>query len=159
MNRPLFPRIYRGDIYYVDFGNQPGSVIHGVRPAMVVQNDVGNWHSTTLIVAAITTELKLKRQPTHIMLGTQFDLPRESMLLLEQLATIDKIMLQTYVGTADEAFMKKVDRALSISVGIKPINFSKRKDARWTPQNQQNLSAHQIRSTDHGAEDKSRVCE
>ena len=129
MTHPMFPRIYRGDIFYVDFGNLPGSVIHGVRPAMVVQNDVGNWHSPTLIVAAITTELKSMRQPTHVMLGTRFGLPRESMLLLEQMATIDKTMLQTYIGTADKDIMEKVDRALSISVGIKPINCTKRNGA------------------------------
>jgi len=69
MSKGLFPRIIRGDIYYVDFGNQPGSVVHGIRPAMVVQNDTGNWHAPTLIVAAITTEIKKLRQdltlPSH----------------------------------------------------------------------------------------------
>ena len=93
---------------------------------MVVQNDVGNWHSPTLIVAAITTELKSLRQPTHVMLGRRFGLPRESMLLLEQLATIDKTMLETYVGTADKGFLEKVDRALAVSVGVEPINYTKR---------------------------------
>lgn len=116
----LFPRILRGDIYYVDFGNQPGSVVHGVRPAMVVQNDTGNWHAPTLIVAAMTTEIKKLRQPTHIVIGTQFGLPRESMLLLEQLFTIDKSMLMTYVGTADEGFLELVDKAIAVSVGVHP---------------------------------------
>jgi len=125
MNRPLFPKVHRGDIYYVDFGNQPGSVVHGIRPAMVVQNDVGNRHAPTIIVAAITTEIKKTRQPTHVLLGSQFGLPQESMLMLEQLATIDKVMLQNCIGTADEEFMKKVDRALSVSVGVQPIRFSK----------------------------------
>ena len=118
MNRPPFPKVQRGDIYYMDFGNQPGSTVHGVRPAMVVQNDVGNRHSPTLIVAAITTEIKKTRQPTHVQLGSQFGLPQESMLMLEQLATIDKTMLQQFIGTADAEFMKKVDWALSVSVGI-----------------------------------------
>lgn len=126
MNRPLFPQVRRGDIYYVDFGNQPGSVVHGMRPAMVIQNDVGNRHAPTLIVAAITTEIKKLRQPTHVLLGTQFGLPQESMLLLDQVATIDKTMLQNYIGTADAEFLRKVDRALSISVGVRPIRFSKR---------------------------------
>ena len=125
MNRPLFPKVHRGDIYYVDFGNQPGSAVHGIRPAMIVQNDVGNRHAPTIIVAAITTEIKKTRQPTHVLLGTQFGLPQESMLMLEQLATIDKTMLENFVGTADAEFMKKVDRALSVSVGVRPIRISK----------------------------------
>ena len=125
MNRPLFPKVHRGDIYYVDFGNQPGSVVHGIRPAMIVQNDVGNRHAPTIIVAAITTEIKKTRQPTHVLLGTQFGLPQESMLMLEQLATIDKSMLQNYVGTANSDFIRKVDRALSVSIGVQPIRRSK----------------------------------
>ena len=127
MNHPLFPKIHRGDIYYMNFGNQPGSTVHGIRPAMVIQTDVGNRHSPTLIVAAITSEIKKTRQPTHVLIGSQFGLPQESMLLLEQLATIDKVMLQQYIGTADAEFMKTVDRALSISVGVRPIRFSRRR--------------------------------
>lgn len=119
METKIFPRIYRGDIFYVDFGNQPGSAVHGIRPAMVVQNDVGNWHAPTLIVAAITTEIKKLRQPTHVLIGQQFGLPQESMLMLEQLATIDKTALLTYVGTASNEFLESVDKALSISVGIR----------------------------------------
>lgn len=118
MKHPLFPKIHRGDIYYMDFGNQPGSTVHGIRPAMVVQNNVGNRHSPTVIVAAITTEIKKTRQPTHVQLGSKFGLPQESMLMLEQLTTIDKVMLRQYIGAVDEAFMKTVDRALSVSVGI-----------------------------------------
>ena len=130
MNSVYFPRILRGDIFYVDFGNQPGSVIHGIRPAMVIQNNVGNWHSTTLVVAAITTALKKDRQPTHIWIGEQFGLPRESMLLLEQLFTIDKYSLQTYVGTASDSFLENVNWALSISVGLHPrICNTKRNEA------------------------------
>ncbi len=120
MNSVCFPRILRGDIFYVDFGNQPGSVIHGIRPAMVIQNNVGNWHSTTLVVAAITTALKKDRQPTHIWIGEQFGLPRESMLQLEQLCTVDKYSLETYVGTASEDFLESVNWALAISVGLHP---------------------------------------
>ena len=118
MKHPLFPKIHRGDSYYMDFGNKPGSTVHGIRPAMVVQNNVGNRHSPKVIVAAITTEIKKTRQPTHVQLGSQFGLPQESMLMLEQLTTIDKVMLRQYIGAVDEAFMKTVDRALSVSVGI-----------------------------------------
>ena len=126
MNRPPFPKVQRGDIYYVDFGNQPGSAVHGMRPAMVVQNDVGNRHAPT--------EIKKTRQPTHVLLGTQFGLPQESMLMLEQLATIDKTMLQNYVGTADADFIRKVDRALSVSIGVQPIRRSKQRWRRSTAQ-------------------------
>lgn len=117
MNTKIFPRIYRSDIFYVDFGRQPGSVIHGIRPAMVAQNDVGNWHSPTLIVAAITAEIQKLRQPTHVLIRKQFGLAHESMLMLEQLATIDKTALLTYVGTASSEFLEAVDKALSVSVG------------------------------------------
>ena len=128
MNHPLFPKIHRGDIYYMDFGNQQGSTVHGIRPAMVVQNNVGNRHSPTVIVAAITTEIKKTRQPTHVQLGSQFGLPQESMLMLEQLTTIDKVMLRQYIGTADEAFMKTIDRALSVSVGIYLLKRKRRRN-------------------------------
>ena len=75
-----------------------------------------------------TTEIKKTRQPTHVLLGTQFGLPQESMLKLDQLATIDKTMLHNYVGTTDPDFIKRVDRALSVSVGVQPIHRSKH---RW----------------------------
>ena len=120
MESSIFKRIYRGDIYYVDFGNQPGSVEHGVRPAMVVQNDVGNRYAPTVIVAAITSEIKKLRQPTRIKLGKQFGLTFDSMLLLEQLFTIDKSQLETYVGTASNDFLREIDRSIAVSVGIHP---------------------------------------
>lgn len=127
MESSIFKRIYRGDIYYVDFGNQPGSVVHGVRPAMVVQNDTGNWHAPTLIVAAITTEIKKLRQPTRIKLGKQFGLTFDSMLLLEQLFTIDKSQLETYVGTASNDFLREIDRSIAVSVGIHPTICNNRR--------------------------------
>ena len=77
--------IVRGDIYFVNFGKVPGSFMQGIRPAMVLQNDVGNRHAPTVIVAAITTEIKKLRQPTHILIGAKFGLPEVSMLMLEQL--------------------------------------------------------------------------
>lgn len=127
MESSIFKRIYRGDIYYVDFGNQPGSVVHGIRPAMVVQNDTGNWHAPTLIVAAITTEIKKLRQPTRIKLGKQFGLTFDSMLLLEQLFTIDKSQLETYVGTASNDFLREIDRSIAVSVGIHPTICNNRR--------------------------------
>lgn len=146
MNRPLFPKVHRGDIYYVDFGNQPGSTVHGIRPAMIVQNDVGNRHAPTIIVAAITTEIKKTRQPTHVLLGSQFGLPQESMLMLEQLFTIDKQTLLTYVGTAEGQILSLIDKALAISVGVpykKQKGWKKKRDYR-------NCSALNTRSTAYG---------
>ena len=147
----LFPRILRGDIYYVDFGNQPGSVVHGVRPAMVVQNDTGNWHAPTLIVAAITSEIKKLRQPTHIVIGARFGLPYESMLLLEQLFTIDKTMLLTYVGTADDEFLELVDKAVAVSVGVHPTICN----TRYEPNSKQGRATR--RRSNNGVQ-KSKIC-
>lgn len=76
MNKPIF----RGDIYYVDFGNVPGSLMQGIRPAMVLQNNVGNRHAPTVIVAAITTEIKKLRQPTHILIGARYGCLRSQCL-------------------------------------------------------------------------------
>lgn len=129
MNKYLFTQILKGDIFYVDFGNQPGSAVHGIRPAMVVQNNIGNLHAPTLIVAAITTELKKLRQPTHVVIGTRFGLSRESMLLLEQLFTVDKTTLLSYAGTADTEFLQSVDQALAVSLGLPPVIPKRRRSS------------------------------
>ena len=113
--------IQRGDILYVDFGDQPGSVIHGIRPALVLQNNTGNRHSPTVIVAAITTCIKKVYQPTHIFLGKQFGLKENSMLLLEQIATVDKRQIINYVGTVSPQFMHTVNEAYAISIGLTNI--------------------------------------
>lgn len=121
--------IVRGDIYFVNFGKVPGSFMQGIRPAMILQNDVGNRHAPTVIVAAITTEIKKLRQPTHILIGAKYGLPEVSMLMLEQLSTIDKRYLMTYIGTADKGFMRAVDRAANISIGT-PRRRSRRRKFR-----------------------------
>ena len=126
MERTMFLRVLRGDIFYVDFGHADGSPIHGIRPAMVVQNDVGNWHSTTVIVAAITTAIKATRQPTHVYVGNRFGLPRESMLMLEQLFTVDKLSLKEYLGTVEDEFLDLVDEAAAISLGVHPTKCNSR---------------------------------
>ena len=126
MEQLMFLRVLRGDIFYVDFGHADGSPIHGIRPAMVVQNDVGNWHSTTVIVAAITTVLKATRQPTHVYIGDRFGLPRKSMLMLEQLFTVDKLSLREYLGTVEDEFMDLVDEAAAISLGVHPTKCNSR---------------------------------
>ena len=119
--------ICRGDINYVDFGNIPGSLMQGIRPAMVLQNNVGNRHAPTVIVAAITTEIKKLRQPTHVLIGAKYGLPEVSMLMLEQIITVDKRYLLSYIGTADKGFMRAVDRAANESIGTTRKRSRRRK--------------------------------
>lgn len=126
MEHAIFLRVLRGDIFYVDFGETDGSPVHGIRPAMVIQNDIGNWHSPTVIVAAITTSIKATRQPTHVHIGNQFGLPRDSMLMLEQIFTVDKLSLREYLGTVEDDFMDAVDEAVAISLGVHPSKCNSR---------------------------------
>ena len=108
----------RGDIYYVNFGDGPGSVIHGIRPALIIQNNTANRFSSTVIVAAITTGIKKLKQPTHVMIGKRFGLAKDSMLLLEQIFTIDKTSLIEYIGSASPDFMQTVNKAYALSIGL-----------------------------------------
>ena len=112
--------IQRGDIYYADLTPVTGSEQGGVRPVLIIQNNMGNHHSPTVIAAAITGYVKGKRQPTHVGLkGTACGLFRDSTVLLEQLRTLDKSRLGEYMGSVGEDKMREVDAALNISVGLK----------------------------------------
>ena len=116
-NKP-FHSVYRGDIFYADLEPVIGSEQGGVRPVLVIQNDIGNRHSPTVIVAAITSRIKHRHQPTHVHLdGRQCGLPNDSTIMLEQLRTLDKQRLLGYIGSIGKAKMKEVDKALGISVG------------------------------------------
>ena len=116
-----------GDIFYADFGHRPGSRMHGVRPAMVVQNDIGNLHAPTTIVAALTTEIKKIYQPTHVVVCASFGLSKQSVLMLEHLFKINKHTVLSYVGTASKGVVDRVDKALVVSVGIHfTIGYSNR---------------------------------
>ncbi len=111
--------IQRGDIYYADLSPVTGSEQGGVRPVLIVQNDIGNCHSPTVIAAAITGYVKGKRQPTHVRLkGAACGLFRNSTVLLEQLRTLDKSRLGEYMGSVGEDKMCEVDAALYVSVGV-----------------------------------------
>ncbi|MBQ6380724.1 MAG: type II toxin-antitoxin system PemK/MazF family toxin [Clostridia bacterium] len=110
--------IKRGSIFYCAFKNKDGSVQNGLRPAIIVQNDVGNLHSSTVVVAPITSVPKRFDLPTHVFIGTQFGLHKDSMILAEQLTTINKEDLREFVGITTEDFMKIVDKALKVSVGL-----------------------------------------
>ncbi len=111
--------IQRGDIYYANLSPVTGSEQGGVRPVLIIQNDVGNLHSPTVIAAVITGYLKGKRQPTHVRLkGAACGLFRNSTVLLEQLRTLDKSRLGEYMGSVGEDKMREVDAALNVSVGV-----------------------------------------
>lgn len=112
--------VRRGDIYYINFGELPGSSEHGIRPGMIVQNNIGNRYAPTVIVAAITSSVKKLNQPTHVLIGSRFGLDRPSMLMAEQLFTVDKSSLLRYIGTADSTFLQEVNRALNRSIGLWP---------------------------------------
>ena len=110
--------IKRGDIFYVDFGITIGSVQGRLRPVVILQNDMGNKHSPTLIVATITSKSNKKREmPTHIVFNMD-GLTKESIVQLEQITTIDKQQLINYVGAMPEAVMKKIDKAVKISLAL-----------------------------------------
>lgn len=108
--------IRRGNIYMADLGERDGSEQGGSRPVLVLQNNAGNRHCPTVIVAPITTKLKKLKQPTHVILETSTGLEHTSLVLLEQITTIGKQRLDWKIGTVDEDAMKKVNRAIRISL-------------------------------------------
>ena len=111
--------IKRGDIYYADLRPVVGSEQGGVRPVLIIQNDAGNRHSPTVICAAITSRMNKAKLPTHIELSAQkYHMVKDSVILLEQLRTIDKARLKDKICHLDDAIMDKVDRALLISLQL-----------------------------------------
>lgn len=109
----------RGDIYYADLRPVVGSEQGGVRPVLIVQNDVGNRHSPTIICAAITSRMNKAKLPTHIELSAgKYDMVKDSVILLEQLRTIDKQRLKDKVCHLDDDIMQKVNRGLMISLEL-----------------------------------------
>lgn len=111
--------IKRGEIYYADLSPVIGSEQGGVRPVLIVQNDVGNKYSPTVIAAAITSQHEKAKMPTHIDISADCcGLSKDSVVLLEQVRTIDKQRLKEKMGTIDTAAMNRVDKALSVSFGL-----------------------------------------
>ena len=109
----------RGDIYYADLSPVVGSEQGGVRSVLIVQNDVGNRYSPTVIAAAITSQTEKSKLPTHIELDSKnCGLSKDSVVLLEQIRTIDKRRLREKMGTLDASSMSQVNKALSISFGL-----------------------------------------
>ncbi len=113
--------IKRGDIFYADLSPVVGSEQGGIRPVLIVQNDVGNRYSPTVIAAAITSRMSKTRLPTHIDIigcAEEFGLAKDSVVLLEQIRTLDKKRLKEKMGHADNNLMAQVDSALSVSFGL-----------------------------------------
>lgn len=111
--------MHRGDIYYADLSPVVGSEQGGIRPVLIVQNDVGNKYSPTVIAAAITSQTAKTKLPTHINIdANKCGLSKDSVVLLEQIRTLDKRRLKEKMGTLDNLSMQKVDEALSISFGL-----------------------------------------
>ncbi|HEY8350676.1 MAG TPA: type II toxin-antitoxin system PemK/MazF family toxin [Clostridiales bacterium] len=114
--------IKRGDIFYADLSPVIGSEQGGVRPVLIVQNDIGNKYSPTVIAAAITSQINKAKLPTHIEISAQeYGLQKDSVILLEQIRTIDKKRLRERIGHLDDELMEKVNEALSISFGLADI--------------------------------------
>ncbi|MGN0243199.1 MAG: type II toxin-antitoxin system PemK/MazF family toxin [Lachnospiraceae bacterium] len=111
--------IKRGDIYYADLRPVVGSEQGGVRPVLVIQNDAGNKHSPTIICAAITSKMNKAKLPTHVELDShKYALVKDSVILLEQVRTIDKKRLKEKVCVLDQEIMKKVNQALLVSLDL-----------------------------------------
>ena len=111
--------VKRGDIYYADLSPVVGSEQGGMRPVLIVQNDTGNRHSPTVIAAAITSQINKARLPTHIELTARsYGLTKDSVVLLEQIRTIDKKRLRERMGRVDEKLMNPQDSAIAVSFGL-----------------------------------------
>ncbi len=111
--------IKRGDIYYADLSPVVGSEQGGLRPVLIIQNDVGNKYSPTVIAAAITSKMAKSKLPTHIDLyANEVGLSKDSVVLLEQIRTLDKQRLKEKMGHLDDQFMNEINNAIAVSFGL-----------------------------------------
>jgi len=111
--------VKRGDVYFADLSPVVGSEQGGVRPVLIIQNDIGNRFSPTVIIAAITAQIQKAKLPTHVEIDAQrYGFERDSVILLEQIRTIDKQRLTDKITHLDDEMMDKVDEALQISLGL-----------------------------------------
>jgi mRNA interferase MazF len=112
--------IKRGDIFYADLSPVVGSEQGGMRPVLIIQNDIGNKFSPTVIATAITSQLNKAKLPTHIEISDRsYGLSKDSVILLEQIRTLDKRRLREKMGSVDDALMQRVDTALALSLGLR----------------------------------------
>ena len=112
--------VRRGDVYLADLDPAIGCEQGGIRPVLVLQNDIGNLHSPTTIVAAVTAKQTKKSLPVHMPISA-YMLRTDSTLLLEQIRTIDKCRLKSYLGSVSETKMRDIDHALKLSIGLIPL--------------------------------------
>ena len=111
--------VKRGDMFYADLSPVIGSEQGGIRPVIIIQNDIGNKYSPTVIVAAITSQINKAKLPTHVEISSEeYGLNRDSVVLLEQIRTIDKQRLKERMGNLSVADMNKINRALTVSFGL-----------------------------------------
>ncbi|HHX60950.1 MAG TPA: type II toxin-antitoxin system PemK/MazF family toxin [Epulopiscium sp.] len=111
--------VKRGDIFYADLSPVVGSEQGGVRPVLVIQNDIGNKYSPTVICAAITSQINKAKLPTHVeIVATNYELVKNSVILLEQIRTIDKKRLKEKICNLDKNLMKEVDKSIRVSFGL-----------------------------------------
>ncbi|ADL51022.1 type II toxin-antitoxin system PemK/MazF family toxin [Clostridium cellulovorans] len=111
--------VKRGDIYYADLSPVVGSEQGGIRPVLIIQNDVGNKYSPTVIVAAITSQINKAKLPTHVEISSEeYGLNKDSVVLLEQVRTLDKKRLKEKIGHMSDVDMKKVDEAIVVSMSL-----------------------------------------
>ena len=114
-------KIRRGDLFYADLSPVVGSEQGGLRPVLVIQNNIGNHYSPTVIIAAITAKISKPKMPTHVGIkGGEQGVGRNSVILMEQIRTIDKQRLHDKIGRLDDQKMKQVDEALKVSIGLVP---------------------------------------
>ena len=111
--------IKRGDIFCYDYGKGKGSVQGGTRPCIIIQNNKGNTYSPTVIVAAITSKINKANLPTHVNIGKECGLDEPSLILLEQISTVNKTELKRFIGHAGTNVLEKINKALGISLDIK----------------------------------------
>ena len=112
-------QIRRGDIFYADLSPVIGSEQGGIRPVLIIQNDIGNKHSPTVICAAITSKMNKAKLPTHIEVSSKrYQIVKDSVILLEQIRTIDKQRLKEFVCHVDKELMRKVNEALKVSLEL-----------------------------------------
>ena len=111
--------VKRGELYYADLSPVVGSEQGGVRPVLIVQNDVGNKYSPTIIAATVTSQIFKNKMPTHVNLNAdEYGLPKDSIVLLEQIRTLDKRRLKEKIGELDDSAMRRVNEGLMISLGF-----------------------------------------
>ena len=142
--------IKRGDIFYADLSPVIGSEQGGMRPVLIIQNDVGNRYSPTVIAAAITSKLGKSKLPTHIEVvcdGNRLGLAKDSVILLEQIRTLDKRRLKEKLGHLDDSLMKQVNTAITVSFGLADgMSADEMRDDEIASKEQQDTAAYQSKT-------------